>query len=182
MRRRAPHCGARAEGEIRRTVLKFLNSSKQLRGEAEDAAHLRRPRKAVRELLLQGEPHERPNGRFAFGAARDPARQRGLPPQSGDVTRASAPTGPPPAFHHERQTGERAVHAGAAGRRSRGRRDQHQVAALRGAERVCERPSRSRLARIQRTIAQSEAVLAKPARADIDTNVEEQLIVEYYSR
>src|SRR5450755_1231908 len=163
MRRRTAHGSARPKGKHQEPP-QGVGVRQAASRKAEDAPHLRGPGKAVRELLLQGQPHQGPDRGVPAGTPRDATRQRGLPDQPGDVARPGAPIGAPSPLHHERQAREHPVHAGSAGRRSRGGRVEHEVAAVRRTHRIRQRPARARLARIQRARAQGESAGQTGAR------------------
>ena len=150
--------------------------------EAEDAPLLRRARNAVRELLPRSGARSGSDRAHVPAIARTPSRQRRLPLEPRDEPRAGAPARDASSFPRQRQDRQRAlVH------RQARRRD------LRSASAASNRPSSKRISKSRvraahrsgssgtrpRAPAKSTSC---PSREQIDTPVDEQLIVEFYSR
>src|ERR1700736_4939410 len=97
VRRRTPHGCPRAEGEHEEPSQGVGVRTPAAR-KAKNAPHLRCSRKAVRELLRQGQRAKRTDRPSPACPARDAARQRYLPAQPCDLARASASARSPSAL------------------------------------------------------------------------------------
>ena len=115
-----------------------------------------------------------------LATARTPSRQRRLPPEPGDEPRAGAPARYPPPLPRQRPDRQHPVVHRQAGRRDLDRRAQLKVAGLQANLEVAQSAASPNGSSGTMPTAPQSAAAA--AREQIDTPVDEQLIVEYYSR
>ena len=165
-----------AEGEARRLRPAAAR-------EAEGQAHLWRARRPVPPLLRGGRADARHHRRDAAAAARAAARQRRLPARPGDVARRRR--GSSCATATSWSTARRSTF-----RRTRSRPATSSASSARSAEEPDHRardgrsegPRHSRVALVRRRTRSRGRIVSMPTRAQINLPVQEQLIVELYSK
>ena len=182
VRRRAPRLSA---GTARPGPHALLGLRRAAAREAEGEAHVRRSLEQQFAATMDAAlAHEGRAGREPARAARAPARQRRVPARLRDLARRGAPAGAPRPLPGERpqdQTFRRCSREGGrrASRVARG------VARGRAHRRARSRRSRAAACRAGSSIEKAAftgVVKALPARDDITMPIQEQLIVELYSR
>ena len=138
--------------------------------------------KQFARMMERAHAHEGPQRREPADAARAPARQRRVPARLRDLARRGAPARAPRPLPRERPQGGDPVDAAAPGRHgaccasARARSSASPARSTRSRARACPQWLEIEKAEFKGTVK------AMPTREDITMPIQEQLIVELYSR